>query len=238
MTIRGLALVLLLFSTTAEGDTLADARAALQALRGQAPVRAMYERESTTRDEDEYRMAASADVRVDSDGLTITFPKTLVDKLVTQRPRFEAKNEPNVVHAANVSPENVAQLLNYAPTLLRRTEGAKVIQERQGAYGGHRARIVVLDVPLRGRTPRMLTVHANERLTMWIGDDHLPLAIESEGKFSAGILFLRGQGTQRETLSFVRRDDRLIVAKRQQESHSSGFGQSFSGRETESIALK
>lgn len=238
MTAERLALALLLAAATARADTLGDLRTALRSLHGQTPLHATYETQSSRSGESEYKSAASVDVRIDGEGLTIIFPKPLIEKLTSQPSQFEAKNEPNVVHAANVSPASVTQLLNYAPALLQRLEGAKLLQERQGAYAGQPAHIVVVDVPQRGHVPKMVKVKATETLTMWLGADHLPFAIQSEGKFSAGILFLKGEGTQKETLSLLRRDDRLVVARRQEESQSSGFGQSERRHETESVALK
>jgi hypothetical protein len=238
MMIRRLALLVLFTAATARADTLGDLRTALQSLHGQMPLRATYARQSARSGEHAYKSAAAVDVRVDGEGLTITFPKPLVEQLSTQSPEYEAKNDTSAVHAADVSPTNVTQLLNYAPALLRRLDGAKLLQERQGTYGGQPARILVVSVPQRGHVPKMVKVNATETLTMWLGADHLPLAVQSEGKFSAGILFLKAEGTMTESMSLLRRDDRLVVARRQEESQSSGFGMSEHRNETESIALK
>lgn len=233
---RAATIVLLLLAATARADTLADVRAALQTLHAQSPLRATYDVRVNRTGDNPYAATATVEVRVDADGLTITFPRPMLEKLATQPEMGEGKS--TGTRAANVQPSNVAQLLNHAPVLLRDLEKAKLIRDAPTTLNGQPARILVVNVPQSINVPKMVKADVTRTLTLIIGPDHLPLSSEESSKFSAGILFLKMNGTAKESMTFAHRDDRLIVARRTSESQESGFGQSGRQVESETLTLK
>lgn len=233
---RAATFALLLLSATAHADTLADVRAALQTLHGEQPLHASYEVHVTQTGDDAYTSAGAVNVRIDTDGLTITFPPPMLEKLATQPARGEGKS--SGVRAANVQPSNVAQLLNYAPVLLRQLEKAKILRDTPAPVNGQLGHVLVVNVPQSINLPKMVKGDVTETLTLFIGADHLPVSSEESSKFSVGVLFLKMDGTAKESMTFAHRDDRLIVTRHAAESQSSGFGQSGRQVESETIAVK
>ena len=89
---RAATIVLLLLAATTRADTLADVRAALQTLHAQAPLRATYDVRVNRTGDNPYAATATVEVRVDADGLTITFPRPMLEKLATQPEMGEGKS--------------------------------------------------------------------------------------------------------------------------------------------------
>jgi hypothetical protein len=229
-------------ATRAPADTLSDMKSALRNLRAKQPVRALYEKKSTNVargrffDQDS-TSAAAVEARVDDEGVTILYPRALLDRAAAQR--NAKKNDPKVQTVARVEPALIAEMLDYAPELAALLDRSSVVEERASSYNARPARLLVLNV--RQDPLEMKEGHMDvklDRLSIWIGLDSLPLFAEHTMKFSAGILFLKVDGEQTEKQTFVRRDDRLILTRHDHIDSSSGMGQTSHNSETETIRIE
>ncbi|MCU1349254.1 MAG: hypothetical protein JWO56_2284 [Acidobacteria bacterium] len=243
-------LILLLLLASAAGvqaDTIGDVRATLLSLNARQPVRAAYEARRTNAArgrfyDNDFNSVASAEARVDDEGLAITYSRPVLDRARLEKTARLGANKPDVKtpRIADVSPLRIAELLDYGPSLAAMLERARIAEERQTLYRGQQARILVLElVQVRAEGVKEGRVKATgDRLTLWIGPDRLPLAAERTASFSAGILFIKGDGRVRETWSFAHHADRLVVTRYERMDTSAGMGQTSKGSEVETIVLR
>jgi hypothetical protein len=224
-------------------DTIGDVKAALRLLHAKTPIRATYDTKSTNVahgrffNQDE-TSAATVDTRVGEEGVTIVYPRALLDRGAAQR--NAVKRDASAQHVADVSATRVAELLDFAPALLALLERASVAEEHFSTVNAQQARLIVMNLRERD-DQRVKQGHVDvtvNRLSLWIGADSLPLVAERESKFTAGIFFLKADGNQTEKWTFVRRDDRLIVSKYERFDSSSGMGQTSHNNETETITVR
>jgi hypothetical protein len=223
-------------------DTLADVKAALRNLRGTQPIRAAYETKSANVAKGRFfdqdvSTTGNVEARVDDSGITIVYPRALLDRAAAQR---DAKKDDIKQRVADVSATRIAEMLDYAPALSSVLDRAVVVEDRAGAFNGQPVRLLVMNVKQRDDV-RVKTGHVDikvDRLSLWIGADSIPLYAERVTKFTAGVLFLKAEGQSTEKSTFVRRDDRLVEVKHEHEDQSAGMGQTSHNTETEVITLR
>jgi hypothetical protein len=242
-----LLLLTLALAGVVRADTIGEVRAALAGLAAKQPIRAGYEMRRTNAArgrfyDNDYNSAGSAEARVDAEGLTITYPRAALDRARSEKTARLGANKPNakMPRIGDVSAFRVAEMLDYAPSLAAMLERAEVSQERTMLFRGQQARVLVLKlVQVRAEGVKEGRVKSNEdQLTLWIGADHIPLAAERIASFTAGILFIKGDGNVRETWSFAHREDRLIVTRYERTDTSAGMGQTSKGSELETVTLR
>lgn len=242
-------LLLLLLSTTtaAQADTLSDVRTILNSLTAKQPVRAAYESRRTNSArgrfyDNDYNSSGSAEARVDAEGLTINYARPTIDRARNEKTARLGANKPDAKtpRIADVAAFRVAELLDYAPSLAAMLERADVAEERTMLFRGQQARVLVLKLAqVRAQGMKEGRVKSNgDQLTLWVGADHVPIAAERNASFTAGILFIKGDGNVRETWNFTRRDDRLIVTRYERTDTSAGMGQTTKGSEVEVVTLR
>jgi hypothetical protein len=223
-------------------DTLAEMKSALRGLHPKQPIRAIYETKSTNVargrffDQDASG-AGSVEARLDDDGLTIVYPRAMLDRAMAQR---RAKNDSKAQRVSEVSATHLVELLDYAPVLASILDRASVVEEHAATVDSQPARLIILDIR-KEEQPEIKSGHFDvkfDRLSLWIGADGLPLLSERASKFAGGILFLKAEGASKDKLIFARRDDRLIVLRLEHTDSSSGMGQTSNNAETETITLR
>jgi hypothetical protein len=231
----------------AQADTIGDVRAALAGLTARQPVRATYESRRTNSArgrfyDNDFNSAGTAEARVDQEGLTVTYGRAALDRARNEKTARLGANKPDAKtpRIADVSAFRVAELLDYAPSLAAMLERAVVTEERGTLFRGQQARVLVLKLAqVRAQGVKEGRVKSNgDQLTLWVGADHIPLAAERTASFTAGILFIKGDGDVRETWSFARREDRLVVTRYERTDTSAGMGQTSKGSEVETITLR
>jgi hypothetical protein len=227
--------VSLLLSLPASGAVLDDVRAALQRLEGKQPVRATLTIDQAVKSEGKYandstKRLATAEVRHDASGVTITIPQPLIDAGPAHEDAIGSIRTLDVVAA-----------LNYREEMLELLHGAKVESETRGMYRDRPARRLKLKLnpePKKKRNSITIgSVKSDDRMDLWIGDDNLPLAAERRQKTSAGILFVKGNFQSSSSLVFTRAGDRLILARVESTEGGSGMGQKFDRRSVETVTV-
>jgi hypothetical protein len=217
------------FALPLHGDSLGDLRSAVSRLNARQPVRATYAVDSTTKTSGKLANQTSvrtvtAEVSQDGRGVTITIPQELVEKATRGPDRDDSLNSMDGIRSSSV-----IEALDYRAPLLELLQYAKVVEERRVAFRGAQVRRLVLelDIPQTEKKNQISlgsSKVAEDRLAVWIGDDHYPLAAERARKTSGGFMMIRTNMTTRTSLTFVRAGDRLVLARRETASDGSMMG--------------
>lgn len=238
------AALLLATAASARADAVADLKRMLATLRGTAPVTATYEARLTNKARGRFftqnlNRHSVADVRAAEGGVTVTLSRATLDRLRAQRAAGRRDDEDASEFAGDVSPGQVAELLDYAPTLQAMLAHAVLTAEREAPLGGVPARLLVFKVPPeRSRAKEVKVDSKGDDLSLWIGRDGVPLAAQRKAEFSVGFLFVKATGGATERWTFVRRDDRLVVAHHERTTIGGGLGETSEGTESQSIVLR
>src|SRR5437764_129308 len=100
-------------------DTVTDVKSALRNLRAAAPIRAAYETKSANVAKGRFfdqdvSTSAAVEARVDDNGITIVYPRAMLERAAAQR---DAKKDDAKQRVADVSATRIAEMLDYAPAL-------------------------------------------------------------------------------------------------------------------------
>jgi hypothetical protein len=118
--------------------------------------------------------------------------------------------------------------------------GTKVTETR-GMRDGKPVRVVILKLTPK-LPPEATSIwnvkFAEDRLTLWVGDDNVPVAAERIRRGTAGFMFIKGQMTDRSTWSFIRHNDRLLVTRAESSFAGSGFGQKGEGKDVHVVTVR
>jgi hypothetical protein len=225
----------LLCATALHADPLTDVRTALGRLGAVEAIRATYEIQRATKAEgkfgnDNSNGKAAVELEGDANGFRVVFSRPLLEQ-VKREQLIEArtpKQKGATVNALRqVDPVAATDSIDYAPALLRMLDGAKVLEDKPGAWQGKPVRTVVFrlaDRPDEDDGPGKFTV-AENRLTLLLAADHVPVA--GEHRFSAKISFLIFHGELKQTKSwqFGHIGDRLVRLREEEQQSGSGMGQ-------------
>ena len=232
--LRGLAAVLGVFiMLPAAADTLGDLRAAVgrlaakQAVRGTFAVDVAMKAAGKFSNQNTARKVA-LEVTHDGAGVSLTIPQALLDR--------KAVEAINLIH-----PRDVADALDFREPLLTMMEGATVTAEQRVAHQGRPARLLVLKLKPRdekeSNTIRIGSSKTEEQLSIWIGDDNLPLAGERTQKTTAGFMFFHGTTEGRTSYTFAHTADRLLLARMEEKETGSGMGQKVDVTSVQTLTL-
>lgn len=214
-------------------DPLGDVRTALTRLTAREPIHATYELQRVVNNEgkfsdDKFTGKVTVDLEADASGFRIVFPRTLLDQLAREQ-NAEAKNPkatmPTVSAVQELDPVETSQALDFAPSLLRQLEGAKLVSDAAGTWQGKPVRVLIvrpLDEPHEG--PGKVTVLEN-KLTLWLGPDLVPLAVEHIGAGKFSFLIFKGEARQKQSWHLSRVADHLVTHRHESTQTSSGMGQ-------------
>ncbi|HEX9985693.1 MAG TPA: hypothetical protein VGF69_20710 [Thermoanaerobaculia bacterium] len=249
MLIRFAIALALLLPTLAHADTLADVRTALGRLTARQPIRATYEvrlvRDSKGRFANtNFRGNVAVELESDADGVTVTVPRPVLDEIARERKArlTDPKAKAPVLGALDdVDPTLAAEVLDFAPALLHKLDGAKVLQEKPGVWQGKPVRMLVVQVQVErpsanGEVRLGKQTVTENRMTLWLGEDLVPLAAEHVLAVKASFLILRGEFKDKSSWVFGRHGDRLVRVRYDSNGSMSGMGQS--GTESRNALLK
>jgi hypothetical protein len=232
MNVIRLSLILLLTVPVA-ADKVGDVRAALSKLTGQDPIRATYEVQRAVANEgkfndDKFTGKVSVELEGDANGYRIVFARPVLDQVERElqaEARDPKKTMPTTTALNEIRPVDTANTIDFAPVLLRMMEGAKVIADTQGTWAGRPAHIMIFrmtDEPHEG--PGKVTVGEN-KLTLWLGADNVPLAAEHLFTAKFSILIIKGETRRKNSWHFARVGDRLVRVRHEGSDSGSGLGQ-------------
>jgi hypothetical protein len=228
------AAVLLLLATSLAADPVGDVRTALGRLTAREAIRATYEVQQNVVNEgkfgnEKFGGKAVAELEGDASGFRIILPRTLLDQLEREQ---QAKIQdpkattPTVSALRQMEPGDTSNAVDFAPVLLRMLDGAKLVSDAPGTFQGKATRVLVLRLADRldpddaGRVKM-----AENRLTLWLGTDLVPVGAEHllNAKFS--FLIFKGESKQKKSWYFAHVADRLVRVRHESSEISSGMGQ-------------
>ena len=238
--LRRTAIACALLALTARADTLGDLKTAVGKLGARQPVRATFAAETNVKASGKFANEARArniniEVAHDANGVTITVPQPLVEK-ATHGSDDSARNAIDAIHGMNV-----VEALDYRGSLLHMLMNAKVAEEKRVAFRGRPARLLVLALnePQRKRDSIVIgsVKTAEDRLSLWISEDNLPLAAERRTKTTAGFLFVHSDSSERTSITFGQSGDRLIVTRLETSGSGGGMGQNFDATSVQTVTV-
>jgi hypothetical protein len=237
-------LVCALIAASAGADTLADVRAAVGRLTAKAPVRATYATQENGKAAGRFANDVSArslslEVTHDANGVTIVIPQTLLDKAnQASRDRSANNTAQSAIDSARIG--SIIATLDYRDHLLAMLDGATLIEEKRAFFRGSTVRLLVVKVNPPKRKKNTVEIgesKSDRRLSLWIGDDNLPIAGEENEKTTAGFMMFKGTHEGRTSYNFTHSGDRLVLTREEGISSGSGMGQTFEEKFVQTVTL-
>ncbi|HXA19986.1 MAG TPA: hypothetical protein VN380_23605 [Thermoanaerobaculia bacterium] len=238
-----------MLAASARGDTVADMRSAISQLRATKPIHVSIDVQRSRKNEgrfanQQFTGSASLDAVEDEAGLRITFPRAILERADresrehTSDPR---KTMPTRAAINDTQPTEVADAVDFAGPFLRLLEVASKVSEVRGTRDGRSVRVVVLRLTpkLPAEATSIFSVKFTEdSMTVWLGDDNVPLAAERIQRGTAGFMFIKGSMMNRSSWTFTHYGDRLVVLRDDSSYSGSGFGQKGEGRSVQVLTVR
>lgn len=237
--------ILLLMALPASADTLADIRATLGRFAATTPIHGSLDVSSSQQSsEEDAADVGKVIVQFDASagGVQVTLPRNVVSQ-AAQEARSEAMDPSHQTPARNallrIRTLHVAELANAADPLLTLLENAKIVETKPSMYKGKPAHTVTFTI-----TPRLTKTQSKHlkklarRLTLFLGDDGVPVAADLTTTLSASLLLLSFENRQQESWTYVRAGDRLVATRYEQTQSGSGLGQHTNQHVMEVITLQ
>ena len=224
-------------------------RAAIAELRATKPIHVSIDVQRSRKNEgrfanQQFTGAASLDVVSDEAGLHITFPRAILERADRESREHTAdprKQTPTRAALNDTQPTEIADAVDFAGPLLRLLETATRLSETRGVRDGRQVRVLVLKLTpkLPPEATSIFSVKFTEdQMTVWLGDDNIPVAAERVQRGTAGFMFIRGQMRSRSSWTFTRHADRLVVLRDDSSYAGSGFGQKGEGRTVQVVTVR
>lgn len=225
--------LLLAFTLPLHADAFTDLRGALGRLTAREPIRASYEVQRSVSNEgkfsnDKFNGKASVDLEGDGDGVRIAFARPLIDQAASEM-RARAGNPklstPTVSALNQIGAVTAAEAMDAAPPILNMIHDAKVVDDRAGTWQGKPARVVIFRLSDKRESDVGKVTVSENRLTLWLGADHVPLAGEHVRNAKMSFLVFRGESKLKRSWHFAHIGDRLIRVHEEESESGSGLGQ-------------
>jgi hypothetical protein len=230
--LRNLMAVLLL-ALPLHADTLTDLRAALARFTGRDTIRATVDIQQTVDNSgrfgnEKYSGQATIDIEGDANGLKVVLSRPLLEQMSRElraRARDSNQTAPTISAVNEIGSVAAAEAIDYAPSLVNLMDGAKVVEERAGQWQGKPARIVVLRLADNLGDDKGKVTYTENRLTLWLANDHVPMAGEHSVGAKFSILFLKGEMKKKSSFTLAPVGDRLVRLRAQASQSTAGLGQ-------------
>jgi hypothetical protein len=238
---------LLFLSQPLAADVLTDLRASLSRMQARSDVRARVEISATSemKDDDDAQKeqgTVTVDVAKTANGLTVSFPETLIARAVQEAQQKSQNPElgsPTRSGLSSVDAVSINESLDYAVLLQRRLTRAKVIEQKNGLLDGKPSRVVTLAItPALSKSERKRVKKLDVSLKLWLDDEGFPVVIEESSVMKLSFMLLSFENKETEKVTLARHDDRLIALRREEISSGSGVGQSFKSRRVTTLTLR
>lgn len=226
--------LVLAFAAPLAADPIGDVRSALAKLTAREPIRATYEVQQSIANEgkfdnDKFNGKATVELEGGNGDFRVVMPRALLDQIAREqeaRTRDVEQSTPTVSALNAINPVETANAIDFAPELLRMMHGAKLVSDAQSTFQGKPARALVLRLADRVEKEDAGRVKMLEnRLTLWLGPDLVPVGAEHlvHAKFS--VLILRGETKEKRSWYFSHVADRLVRVRHESSQSGSGMGQ-------------
>jgi hypothetical protein len=243
------ATAILFFGIPLRADSLADMRAAVSQLHATKPIHVSIDVQRSRKNDgrfanSQFAGSATLDAIEDDAGLHITFPRAILERAEREsRERMvdPRKTTPTRNAIDEMQATDVGDAVNFARPFLRIIETAVKVSESRGMRDGRPLRIIILKLT-RKLPPEATSIFSvkftEDQMTIWLGDDNIPLAAERIQRGTAGFMFIKGSMTNRSSWAFTRYADRLVVLRGDISYVGSGFGQKGEGRSVQVVTVR
>jgi hypothetical protein len=243
------ATAIVLFAVPLRAESLNDMRAAVSQLRATKPIHVSMDLQRSRMNagrfaNSQFTGSASLDALEDESGLHITFPRAILER--AERESHERASDPRkTTPTRNAIDEmqttDVADAVDFARPFLRLIETAVKVSESRGMREGRPVRVIVLKLT-RKLPPEATSIFSvkftEDQMTVWLGDDNIPVAAERVQRGTAGFMFIKGSMMNRSSWNFARYADRLVVLRSDISYAGSGFGQKGEGRSVQVVTVR
>jgi hypothetical protein len=227
-----ISLFVLLLPAVAAADGLTDLRAALGRLAATTPVHGTLDVTSTSRSNEEDKAnegKVSVGFEIGDSGLHIICPHPILTE-ATQEARAEARDPERSgsvrIGAGRVRLLDVADLLDGAAALSVLLESAQLLQAKPANLGGRPAHMLSFKVvPKISKAASKHMKKFDGALSVWVGDDGTPLAAEQSTSAKASLLLISFEVDQKQSWTYARNGDRLVVTRHEANNKTDGPGQ-------------
>ncbi|HVG24309.1 MAG TPA: hypothetical protein VND45_09170 [Thermoanaerobaculia bacterium] len=230
----GRLLLILLASFSLSADPISDVRNALGRFPGRDMVRGTFEVQRTVKNEgkfgnDNFSGKVGVEIEANANGYQLMVGRPLLEQIEREREardRNPKLSTPIAQTLGEINAAGAADVLDFAPTLLRLLDGAKIVSDAAGTWAGKPARVVILRAADRLDDDDASKVKvAENRVTLWLDSENVPQAVEHMWAAKFSFLFLKGETRQKKSWHLARAADRLVRARYEYTETSSGMGQ-------------
>lgn len=216
--------------TAAAPDALETLRATLRGFSGTTPVTATIERAVTSERKDRPLEAGRVTLQVAAgrNGITVGFPPDVLEQLRAERANPDPeKSEPAKRTLENFDATDIAEILNAATGLLTELDGAALKSVTEAERDGKPARLLEVELKLRVNKANSKWVKSASRsMKLWTTPEGLPLAEETQGAYTVGLLIFTFDAVEWRTQTFAPKGDRLLAVRRAARFDGEGLGES------------
>lgn len=251
LAVNGLAmrtvLILLLSVSCVRADSQSELRSALTRLGGREVIKARVNYQIARTEGVADKQAgeegkATVVVEDGSDGMRIFWSEAIIQAVNDEHAaqgRDPEKRAPIQRAMDELSATRLNGYLNAAPELLRKLEGAQLLEEKAGAWEGQPVRILTFK----------LTPHLNERsrkyvkeieitARLWVGADGVPVAAENRTRLRGrALLVISFESSETEEFRFREAGNRLVVLRHVREASGSGGGENSHEKTVANLTL-
>ena len=222
-------LVLLASAALLRADGLTDLRAALQRLPATQPVKATLDCQvwsKTVKEKQPKIVQGQIQMKVEDgpSGLKLGWDKAELDRI---QAAAKAKNNGPKRAMDALGAEQVVSLLDASKDLMDTLDGAKITEDRPGAWRGHPVRQLTLSLGPKGMdaSDRKHIKNDTHSLTIWMDPDGVPLALTDQEDLKGSFFLISFESHNKITRTFARSGDRLVTVHEESESSGAGAGQ-------------
>lgn len=239
-----LPLLTLLLAFPAGANTLDEVKAALEKFAGRQPVRATYSLESNMKASGRFanqhdRNSLSVEVLHDADGVHIIVPQPLIDK--ARASGDGSVERPTQGTLGSVSVPDIVEALDYRQSLLNMLKRGTVREEKSVDYRGKPARLLLVKLtkpPQEENSIQIGKLKYEGELSLWVGENNLPLSAEVVEKTKGGFLMFNAETTGRSRYTFAQTGDRIVLTRFETSGSGGGMGQKFEATSVQIVALR
>lgn len=237
---------LCLLGPRAHADGLSDLRRALEPLRGEGSIRARMDLHlwrQITEDRQPVASQARTTVRLEQGpaGLQLTFPAEQVRAAVEEsRRQLEEPDRQAPVRSAlrAIEPDEVMEMLDFAPVLLRYLSYMELLADEQDTFDGKPARM--LRVKIAPRLPSSIQKYIKSiefDARIWLGADGVPLGFRNNLVYRGSRMLISFDGLFKDERTLRRIGSRLVVVRHVHEEGFSTLGQRTQSRRLTALAI-
>lgn len=235
-------------ASAASADTLSNVKSALAKLTATQTVRATYSARNEVKSAGKFDNSQSArdtafEIVQDAAGVHVTIPAALVKRAGAEAKALDSKDTSARSAVGGIQPLEIVDAIDFRDSLLGLLAIGKVTEEKSGAFNGRTVRLLVLKLtqPERksgGEVRLGKSSREEDRLTLWLGDDDVPLGAERVTKTKGGFLIFRYESSSKVTHVFGRRGDRFYLARSEETGAASGMGQKIDSKAVMTLTVQ